>query len=47
MRAPKLIPVAVLLWLTSAFPQSNKIVFGPLEGDDAGVLTVHNGEISK
>ena len=22
----------------------NKIVFGPLEGDEAGVLTVHNGE---
>jgi len=22
----------------------NKIVFGPLEGDDAGVLTVHNGQ---
>jgi hypothetical protein len=41
-----------LLWIilvipfipSSAFPQSNKIVFGPLEGDDAGVLTVHNGE---
>ncbi len=41
-----------LLWIiviissmaSSAFAQSNKIVFGPLEGDDAGVLTVHNGE---
>ncbi len=28
----------------SASAQSNKIVFGPLEGDDAGVLTVRNGE---
>ncbi len=27
-----------------ASAQSNKIVIGPLEGDDAGVLTVHNGE---
>ncbi len=27
-----------------ASAQSNKIVFGPLEGDNAGVLTVHNGE---
>ena len=44
MRILRLIPIAVLLWLTSAFPQSNKIVFGPLEGDDAGVLTVRNGE---
>lgn len=30
------------MWLASA--QSNKIVFGPLEGEDAGVLTVRNGE---
>ncbi len=30
---------------SSAFGQGlNKIVFGPLEGDEAGVLTVHNGE---
>ncbi len=29
---------------SSSLAQSNKIVFGPLEGDDAGVLTVHNGE---
>jgi hypothetical protein len=28
----------------SASAQSNKIVFGPLEGDSAGVLTVHYGE---
>ena len=27
-----------------ASAQSNRIVFGPLVGDDAGVLTVHNGE---
>ncbi len=27
-----------------ASAQSNRIVFGPLEGDDAGILTVHNGE---
>jgi hypothetical protein len=27
-----------------ASAQSNKIVFGPLEGDTAAVLTVHNGE---
>ncbi len=30
------------LWLASA--QSNKTVFGPLVGDDAGILTVYNGE---
>ncbi len=34
----------MLLGLSSASAQSNKIVFGPLEGDDAGVLTVRNGE---
>ena len=28
----------------AAFAQSNRIVFGPLEGDDAGVLTVRNGD---
>ena len=44
MRTLRLIPIAVLLWLNSAFPQSNKIVFGPLEGDNPGVLTVRNGE---
>jgi hypothetical protein len=27
-----------------ASAQSNKVVFGPLEGDDAGILTVYNGE---
>ena len=41
----KLILATLILILggktTSA--QSNKIVFGPLEGDDAGVLTVNNG----
>ncbi len=30
--------------VATASAQSNKIVFGPLEGDDAGVLTVRNGE---
>ncbi len=34
----------VIFSLSIASAQSNKIVFGPLEGDDAGVLTVHNGE---
>ena len=44
MRTLRLMPFALLLWLTSAFPQSNRIVFGPLEGEDAGVLTVQNGQ---
>ncbi len=34
----------ISLITASASAQSNKIVFGPLEGDDAGVLTVRNGE---
>ena len=35
---------SMFFWLSLASAQSNKIVFGPLEGDDAGVLTVHNAE---
>ena len=42
----KALPLTIILlfplWLASA--QSNKTVFGPLVGDDAGVLTVSNGE---
>ncbi len=34
----------VIFGLATASAQSNKIVFGPLEGDEAGVLTVHNSE---
>jgi hypothetical protein len=45
MKTPLFILIAfMLLGLSSASAQSNKIVFGPLEGDDAGVLTVRNGE---
>ncbi len=36
--------LVISLMAPSAFPQSNKIVFGPRVGDDAGVLRVHNGE---
>ncbi len=36
--------LVISLITASASAQSNKIVFGPLEGDDAGVLTVRNGE---
>ena len=36
--------VSMFFWLSLASAQSNKIVFGPLEGNDAGVLTVRNGE---
>ena len=42
----KALPLTIILlfplWLASA--QSNKTVFGPLVGDEAGVLTVYNGE---
>jgi hypothetical protein len=34
----------IFLGMSEVSAQSNKIVFGPLEGDDAGVLTVHNAE---
>ena len=44
MKRVLLISLIALFAATVAFAQSNKIVFGPLEGDDAGVLTVHNGE---
>ncbi len=38
-------PLLIISLITaSASAQSNKIVFGPLEGDNAGVLTVRNGE---
>ena len=42
----KLILAALILIFggKTASAQSNKIIFGPLEGDSAGVLTVHNGE---
>ncbi len=38
--------ISLIMSFTAAVAsaQSNKIVFGPLEGNDAGVLTVHNGE---
>lgn len=38
------ISLMALFAASIASAQSNKIVFGPLEGDNAGVLTVHNGE---
>lgn len=44
MRSVLFISLIVLNAATIASAQSNKIVFGPLEGDDAGVLTVRNGE---
>ncbi len=34
----------ISLGMSETSAQSNKIVFGPLEGDEAGILTVHNGE---
>ena len=34
----------LIFGVKTASAQSNKIVSGPLVGDDAGVLTVHNGE---
>ena len=34
----------IFLITASASAQSNMIVFGPLEGDEAGILTVHNAE---
>ncbi len=44
----KKLPLALLIILSGTALASaqdlNKIVFGPLEGDEAGVLTVHNGE---
>jgi hypothetical protein len=44
----KTIVFSLMLTILLAGPvfsqESNKIVFGPLEGDSAGVLTVHNGE---
>ena len=39
-----LLALIVIFGVTTASAQSNKIVFGPLVGDSAGVLTVHNGE---
>ncbi len=45
MKTPLFILIAsMFFWLSLASAQSNKIVFGPLEGNDAGVLTVRNGE---
>jgi hypothetical protein len=45
LRIPLTIITAILLTTSVATAQGlNKIVFGPLEGDQAGVLTVHNGE---
>ena len=44
MKRALLIALIVGLFGTAAFAQGlNKIVLGPLEGDDAGVLTVRNG----
>jgi hypothetical protein len=40
-----LIALVIVLFGTVAFAQDlNKIVFGPLEGDEAGVLTVRNAD---
>ncbi len=44
MKKSLLAALIVVFGTASASAQSNKIVFGPLEGDDAGVLTVRNGE---
>ncbi len=44
MKKLLLATLIVIFSLSIASAQSNKIVFGPLEGDDAGVLTVHNAE---
>ncbi len=45
MKKALLIALIVFLFGTAAFAQDlNKIVFGPLEGDDAGVLNVRNGD---
>jgi hypothetical protein len=45
MRRLMFLMLIVSFLSSSAFAQGlNKIVFGPLEGDDAGVLTVHDGE---
>jgi hypothetical protein len=44
MKRVLFITLIALFAAAVASAQSNKIVFGPLEGDDAGVLTVHNGE---
>ena len=45
MRHFGFITAALVLMTSSATAQGlNKVVFGPLEGDDAGVLTVLNGQ---
>jgi hypothetical protein len=45
MRRLMFLMLIVSFLSSSAFAQGlNKVVFGPLEGDDAGVLTVHNAE---
>jgi hypothetical protein len=45
LRIPLAIIIAILLTTSISTAQGlNKIVFGPLEGDEAAVLTVHNGE---
>ena len=44
MKKLLLATLMVIFSVTIASAQSNKIVFGPLEGDEAGVLTVHNNQ---
>ncbi len=45
MKKELLIALIVFLFGTAAFAQDlNKIVFGPLDGDDAGVLNVRNAD---
>lgn len=44
MKKALLLTTILIYPLSLAAAQSNKIVFGPLEGDDAGILSVHNGE---
>jgi hypothetical protein len=45
MRRLLFLTLILSLLSSSAFAQGlNKVVFGPLEGDDAGVLAVHNGQ---
>ena len=38
------LPIVFLITALVSAQDLNKVVFGPLEGDDAGVLTVSNGE---
>ena len=44
MKRLRLLLLILIFSATIATAQSNKIVFGPLEGDDAGMITVTNGQ---